>query len=133
MPGSDRGTPSAGRGGCLRSRAVGQAGPDAHYLHVRTVIANVVANLFQAANRRKIGNRVSEDIETGLSQTGCQPRHVLLGNAGIEEAILELLPQTVRHALSQIADDQEGVVVRRGLSEQLFDKGIAHIGRPEVA
>ena len=62
-------------------RPVGEAPAHGRDHHVGLVIADVVADLLQAAERGEVADRVGEDDAAGQGHAGGHARHVLLGHA----------------------------------------------------
>ena len=55
-------------------RAVGEAAADGDDLHVGAVVADVVADLLEAAQRREIGDRIGEDVLPAQRHAGGDAR-----------------------------------------------------------
>jgi len=64
---------------------VAHASANTDDLHVGAVVANVVADLFQAAQGGETADRVGKNRVALERKAGSQARHVLLRDAHIEE------------------------------------------------
>ena len=87
-------------------RPIGKPTADGHDHHIAAVVADVVADLFQTAQRGKIGDRIGEHDLPGQGHSGGDAGHVLLGDAGVEKLPWKPLGELLDHAEAKVADDQ---------------------------
>src|SRR5258708_815360 len=103
---------------CSTHRAIGETPADRDDLYVGVVVADIVSDLFQAAQGRKIGNRISKGDLTAERHSCCHPGHVLFGHARIEKLTRQLLHEWSDYAESKITHDQNDAVVLLGQLKQ---------------
>ena len=90
------------------------------------MVTHVVADLFQAAERGKIGNGIGEHDLAALRQAGRNAGHVLLGNAHVDIAIWEPIAKRLQHRVAQVAGQQPDARVVSGEPAEGFDEGGSH-------
>ena len=86
----------------VASRAVRLTATNRDDFYVQLVIANIVADLFQAAHYRKVGDGIDERDPAAQRQTGGNPGEVLLSNANIDVAMWKLFCKSFQHGIPQI-------------------------------
>ena len=91
--------------------------------HGQAVVAHVVPDLLEAAQRGEIGDGVGEDVEALARQPRGHRRHVLLRDAGVEEPVRELRRERLDHRVAEGAHHEEQPRVRPRLGEQGVDEG----------
>ncbi len=94
--------------------AINKAAANGHNLDVGIVIANVVSNVFEAAQCWEISDGIGKRNLATESHACGQAGHVLFGNAGVEELLGELFHKRGDDAKSQIADDQDDALILFG-------------------
>src|ERR1017187_4574920 len=87
--------------------SVTHAAADAHDLHVRAVVADVVSDLLQAAQGREVADGVGENRVTLQRKAGSEARHVLLGDADVEKLAGETGDVLVEDLKAQVAGQKE--------------------------
>src|SRR5437867_5863461 len=87
-------------------RAVGEPAPNRDDLHVRGVVAHVVADLLEAPDGGEIRDGVREDDLAGERHARRDARHRLLGDAGVDEAFRELLSERLDDTEAEVTHDQ---------------------------
>jgi len=113
--------------GCLMrhtQRPIGQAAADDHDLDVGVVIADVVADLLQAAERGKVGDAVRDrDVAFHRHATG-HTGHVLLGHAAVVPAIREGVAERLDFAVTDIRQDHpDPLVALRDVDQHSIEQG----------
>src|SRR5712691_10060 len=102
--------------------AIREAAADRDHLHIRPVIADVVADLLQAPQRAEVGDRVREDDLAAQRHPDCEPDHVLLGDAGVDELVGVLVRELLDHRVAEVADDKAHPRVLVGELVEGFDE-----------
>src|SRR5712692_951509 len=102
--------------------AVREAAPDRDHLHVGAVIADVIADLLQAAQRAEVADRVREDDLAAQRHADGEADHVLLGHAGVDELVRVLVGELLDHRVAEVADDQAHAWVLVGELVEGFDE-----------
>src|SRR5450759_4233796 len=95
-------------------------------IHVRIVIRLIVAYLLQAAQRRKVADRIGEDHVALQRQAGRQSHHVLFSDAGIHVLARKPPSETIQHAESEIARHEDDPLVRLREQFESLNKGGPH-------
>ena len=114
-------------------RAVGQSATYGDDLHVGVVVADVVAHLLQATERRKVSNAVGEDDVSGERQPGGHTREVLFGHPNVVETVRILRAKLVEHGEPQVARQQyDARVQARDIHQAAHECG-SQIGRSSSA
>src|SRR4051812_4130548 len=86
---------------CIR-----EAGTRAHDDHRRLVVADVDADLLEAARGREWGNGVDDGPQPGKRHAGGDTHHVGLGDAAVEKAAWGPLLELVEELVADIAGEQ---------------------------
>ena len=96
--------------------AVVHAAADADDAHRQLVQDRAVAHELVAAHRGERGDRVDVGRVAGLGEAGRDADHVLLGDAGVPEAVGVALGERLEHGEAEIAGEQDDPLVasRRG-------------------
>ena len=89
--------------------AIGIAAPHGDDLHVGRMMTHVVAQLFEAPERRKISDRIDEDGLAGECDAGRHAGHVLLRHPHIDEPIGKTRGKRLEHGKPEIAAQQPDV------------------------
>src|SRR2546422_4560051 len=84
--------------------------------YIRLVVANVVANLLETPEDRKVGNRIGKNDLAAQRQAGRDTGHILFSNSGIQEAARKPFGKGLDDAKTQVANDQEDTLVALGQS-----------------
>ncbi len=113
-------------------RAVGEAPAHRRDHHVGLVIADVVADLLQAAERGEVADRVGEDDAAGQGHAGRHARHVLLGHAGVEKLVGKALGEVGDDAEPQVAHHQSDAGIALGHFRDRLDERGPH-GAPSIS
>src|SRR6266516_1943228 len=106
--------------------AVGETASNRNDLDVRPVVADVVANLFEAAQRAEVADRVGEDDLAGKGHARREADHVLLRHARVDELVGMLVRELFDHREAEVADHQAHAVVLRGEIVQRLDERGPH-------
>ena len=106
--------------------AVGKPAADRDHGHRQAMVVDIVADLLGAAEGREIGDRIGEDVVAFRGHAGGEPRHVLLGDARIDEAIGEAFGEGLDHGIAEIAYDQRDMIMPFGEVGELMNEGVAH-------
>ena len=107
-------------------RAVNEPAAHADDLDVRAVICAVVAYLFEATKSGKVPYRVCKDRFALKRHARGDGRHILLGNAGVNELVGKLLPEGLQHAEPEVARDELNVTILLCQFDKSIYKGISH-------
>ena len=102
------------------------AAADADDLDVRAVIANVVADLLQAAQCRKVADGVGENRVAFHRQPGRQTGHILLRHADVEELLRKPGDKLVENGKAEIAAQKQDLRVLRSKLSQHTKKSVSH-------
>src|ERR1035437_4750570 len=106
--------------------SVTHAAADAHDLHVRAVVADVVSDLLQAAQGGEVANGVGENRVPLQRKAGSQARHVLLGDADVEKLAGEPGDVLVEDLKAQVAGQKEKFRVLRREFGQGVNESVSH-------
>ena len=90
------------------------------------MVANVVADLFQAAQGGETADRVGENRVALERKAGSQARHVLLRDAHIEELPGESVDVLVEDRKTQVAGQQDNFRVLRDQFREGADESVSH-------
>src|SRR6185295_376196 len=93
---------------------------------VGTVIADVVAQLLQAAQRREVADGVDEDRLAAERDAGRDAGHVLLGNADVAVEVRKAPGDRLQHRIAKITAQQPYVPVLGGHLLERGDEGVSH-------
>ena len=110
--------------------AIGQPAADGNHGHRQAVVVHVVADLLGAAEGGEVGDRIGEDVIALAGHARGQARHVLLGHAGVDEAVRELVGKGFHHGVAEVTDDQRDVRVLARQRHQFFDESLTHESAP---
>ena len=106
--------------------SVGEAPADRHHLHVGAVIANVIANLFEATQGGEVANRIREDDLAGERHAGGQADHVLLRHPGVDELVGVLLRELLDHREAKVTHHKTDTWVSVGELVERLDERRPH-------
>ena len=90
---------------------IGQAGADRDDGDRHVVIADIGADLFEAARRHERGDRVGDRPQPRHRHAGRDAHHVLLGDAAIEEAARMLVLELVEQPVADVARQHDDAFV----------------------
>jgi hypothetical protein len=108
--------------------AVGEARADGDGGDGEIVLADVVAELFETAERGEVGDGVGEDVEAFGGEACGETCHILFRDACVEEAVGELGGEGFDDRVAEVADDEEDGWVEASLGGEFFDEGGSHDG-----
>ena len=91
--------------------AVGHAASHGDRNDVGIVIANIVAELLQAPERGKVGNRVGKDNLASQGQSSRNAGHILLGHTHIQTLPGKSLGKVDDNAKAQVAHHKHDLIV----------------------
>ena len=91
--------------------AVGEAAADRHDLDVGAVVADVVADLLEAAQGAEVADRVGEHDLARQGHARGEPDHVLLRNACVDELVRVPVGEVLDHRVAEVTDDHADAVV----------------------
>ncbi|MPM49287.1 hypothetical protein SDC9_96016 [bioreactor metagenome] len=107
-------------------RAIGHAAADDDDFDIGMVIADVVANLFQAAQCRKIRNRIGDRDVARHRHAAGDTGHVLFGDAAVDETVGKLRGERLDFAISDIRQNHVNAAVAPRCGQQLFVECLPH-------
>ena len=90
----------------VAERAIRDPAADRDDRDRQAVMIDVVADLLGAAKGREVRDRISEDVIALARHARGEAGHVLLGDAGVDEAVGEALGEALDHVEAEIADHQ---------------------------
>ena len=106
--------------------AVVESAADADDAHRQVVEHRAVAHEFVRAHRRERRDRVDEGHVARLGETGCDPDHVLLRHADVEEAVGKAAGEDIEHEVAEVARQQDDALVHCRQLGELRDEVVSH-------
>ena len=101
--------------------------------HRQVVIANVIAQLFEAAQRREVRDRINHHPAARERKTGSDTHHRLLANADIRILPRQRLCELLQHRVADVGGQQHDFRVGARIGHQRRDRLSAHEPPPIVA
>ena len=106
--------------------AVAESASNTHDCDRAIVVADVVADLFEAPDSREVGDGIDEDLVAERGETSRDTEHCLLGYSGVEEPVREPIGEFLDHTEAQVAHDEEDCGILLGEDSQFRDESIPH-------
>src|SRR5262249_47275853 len=102
---------------------IAESASDRDDVHIHAVIARIVANLFEAPERREIGYGISKYGVPYESHPDSDGGHILFGHARVQELFGEPFAKLIQNSKSEISRDEKNLRVTFGEQCELCDKG----------